>query len=149
MHARAVLDHDALRPLAGGPGLGRQCRRHAAFAQPRPRPFQRALETLRAERLEQVVHGVRVESAHRILVVGSDEDYDRRLRASISSSTSKPSSLGIWTSRNSRSGTGFGDGLDGLEPVGAFGHHLNLRMRGQQFAKIPAGQFLVIDEDGL
>jgi hypothetical protein len=52
--------------------------------------------------------------------------------------------LGIWTSRNSRSGAGFGDGLHRLEPVGALGHDLDFRVRRQHFAQIPARQFFVV-----
>ena len=106
----------------------------AALAQAGLGAFQGALEALGAEGLQQVVHGVGVEGAHRVLVVGGDED-DRGARGSISSSTSKPSSLGIWTSRKSRSGMRFGDRLDRFEAVGAFGDDFDFRMGGEQFAQ--------------
>ncbi len=74
VYARAVLDDDAVRAFARRPGLGRKIGRRAAFTQAGPRAIQGALETFGAEGLEQVVHGVGVEGAHRILVVGGDED---------------------------------------------------------------------------
>ena len=43
------------------------------------RPLQGALEAWRAEGFEQVVHGVGVEGAHGILIVGGDENHRRHL----------------------------------------------------------------------
>ena len=131
VHSRAVLDDDAERALAGGAGLGRKIGRHAAFAQAGTRAFQGTLETLGAEGLEQVIHGVGVEGAHRVLVVGGDEDDHGRLRGLDQFEHFEAIELGHLHVEKEQVRAGFGDGLDRLETVGAFGHHLNFRMRRQ------------------
>ena len=105
-----------------GAGLGGDVRQRAAFAQAGPRALQRALEALRAEGLEQVVHGVGVEGAHGVLVVGGDEDDHRRLRGFDQFQHFEAIQLGHLDVEEEQVRAGFGDGLDGLEAVGAFGH---------------------------
>jgi hypothetical protein len=63
---------------------------------------QRLVEALLAERLEQIVERMEIKRLDRILVERRGEDVARLAPAS--SATSKPSSLGIWISRNTRSG---------------------------------------------
>ena len=58
---------------AGG-ARGGHFRREAALAQPRLGSLQRALEAIGAEWLQQVIDRMRVEGAHRVLVVGGDEN---------------------------------------------------------------------------
>ena len=117
--AARILDHEALgRFCASGVG-GRRATPAAEAAHRRgpaahPSCASAALswhdrvppETFAIERLEQVVERVHLEGAQRVLVVGGDED-DRAARhpAPTASSTSKPSSSGICTSRKTRSGS--------------------------------------------
>ena len=131
MYARAVLDDDALRALAGRTRLGGDIRRHAAFAQAGPRPLQCALEAFRAEGFEQVVHGMGVERTHRVLVVCGDEDDHRRLRWFDQFQHLEAIQLRHLDVEEEQVRVGFGDGLYRLEPVGAFGHDKNLRVRSQ------------------
>ena len=93
--------------------------------------------------------GVGVEGAHRIVVVCGDEDDHRRLRGSDQLQHFEAIQLGHLGVEEEQVGAGFGDGFHRLEPVGAFGGHHDLRVRGQQFAQIPSGQILVIHQDGL
>jgi len=80
MHARAVLHHDPLRMLARRPRLRHNiCGQTATLADSEFGALQGALEAFRAEGLKKIVHGVGVEGAHGVLIVGSDED-DRRAR---------------------------------------------------------------------
>src|ERR1039457_1812249 len=74
---RTILHHDALRKLAWGPRGLRQTGGKAAFPQARLGPAERHLETLRAERLEQVVDGVSVKGLHGVLVPGGHKDDGR------------------------------------------------------------------------
>ena len=131
MHTRAVLYHDALRALAGRTCLGRDVRRHTAFAQAGPRPLQCALKTFRAERFEQVIHSMGVERTHRVLVVCGDEDDHRRLRWFDQFQHLEAIQLRHLNVEEENVRVGFGDGLYGLESVGALGHHKNLGVRRQ------------------
>ena len=131
MHSRAVLDDDAVRALAGSAGFGRKIGRNAAFAQTGTRAFQGTLETLGAEGLEQVIHGVGVEGAHRVLVVCGDEDDDGGLRGLDQFEHLEAIQLGHLHVEKEQVRAVFSDGLDRLETVGTFGHHLNFRMRRQ------------------
>ena len=59
------------------PGGGRELPDRQRLAPPEPfaRPLQRGGQTLGAERLQQVVDGVHVEGAQRVLIVGGDEHH--------------------------------------------------------------------------
>ena len=130
VHSRAVLDDDAQRALAGGAGLGRKIGRRAAFAQAGTRAVEGTLETFGAEGLEQVVHGVGVEGAHRVLVVGGDEDDYRGLRGLDQFEHFEAIELRHLNVEEEQVRGGFGDGLDGFESVGAFGHDLEFQECG-------------------
>ena len=68
------------------------------------RAVERGLKPLVAERLEEIADRLCLERAQRVLVVGGHEDDFRHRHVGESrtsaESTPKPSSSGIWTSRN-------------------------------------------------
>ena len=64
-----------------------------------------------------------------------------------SSSTSKPSSFGIWMSSIKQVGLQLRRGLHRFEAVRAFRHDLDVGVVCQPLAKDPARQLLVIDDD--
>jgi hypothetical protein len=92
---------------------------------------------------------VSVEGAHGVLIVRGDEDHHGCLRGFDQFQHLEAVQLGHLHVEEEQVGAGFRDGLDRFEPVGAFGGDDDVRVRGQQLAQIPTGQFLVIDEDGL
>ena len=149
VHAGAVLDDDAMRAFAGGPGLGGDLREQgAAFAEPRAATLQRPFEALGAEGLEEVIDGMGVERAHGVLIVGGDENDDRSVGGLDQFEDFKAIELGHLDVEKEEVWGGFGDGLYGLEAVAALGDDFDFGVGREQFAQIAAGEFFVIDQRG-
>ena len=143
---RAVPHRQALRPLAGRARFPRQLRRGRPLSQPRLGALQRPLEALGAERLQQVIHRVGVESAHGVLVVRRHEDHRRGVGPRLDQLQHLEAvQFGHLDVEKHQVRRGLGDGLHRLEPVGALGHDLDFRVRRQHFAQEPARQFFVVD----
>ena len=109
-----------------------------------------ALEALGAEGLEQVIHGVGVEGAHGVLVVGGGEDHGGRARAGRIDQLQHLEAIefGHLDVEKEQVWGKIGHGFDGFEAVGAFGGDFDFRMGGEQFAQEAAGQLLVIHDHG-
>ena len=105
---------------------------------------QRLVEALFAERFQQVVQGMAFERLQGILVVGRDKDQ-LGLRAD---------QLGHFKAVQARHldveehqlRRQFGDGLDGVKTVGAFGHDVDIVMARQVFAQHAARQQFIVDD---
>ena len=134
---------------AGG-ARGGHLEGQAALAEAPLGALERALEALGAEGLEQVVHGMGVEGAHGVLVVGGGEDHGGRTRARRIHQLQHLEAVefGHLDIEEEQVGGKIGHGFDGFEAVGAFGGDFDFRMRGEQFAEEAAGQFLVVHDYG-
>jgi len=66
-----------MNALGACKGSERSVRRQRAT---RAQALECSLEALRAHRFEQVIHRSELESLHRVLIVGGDEDHRRRCR---------------------------------------------------------------------
>ncbi len=122
------------------------CRQAAALANAEFGPFQGAREALRAERFKKIVHGVGIEGAHGVLVVGGDED-DRRTGVDQLQNLESVQ-LGHLNVQEHDIRRGFRNSLHGLEAVGAFGRNFDFRVGTEHFPKETARQRFVIDDYG-
>jgi hypothetical protein len=146
--ADAILHHDTLRPFACGTGRGDGFARNLAGADPVAGALQGAGKAGGVEGLEQVIHGVCVEGAHGVLVVRGDEDDGRHAVAVDELQDFEPVQFRHLDVEEKQVGGEFGDGLDGLEAVGALGSDADVRVGAEEFAEVSTRQFLVIYDDG-
>jgi hypothetical protein len=91
-------------------------------------PSQGDFESLRAERLEQVIHGVDVEGAQSVLIVGRHK-YDRHFCADQLENL-KAVQLGHLNIEKDQIGFQLARCLDRFKAVGALGDDLDLGMSG-------------------
>ena len=162
--ARAVADDDALEDIAAADGrrlassVACVCTAGFSVASAFGAPSaalrfsatrfltrsERALEAFAANRLQQIIDGVDLEGFHRVLIVGRCENHgDVAFDQFEHVEAGQLRHLHI---EKNQIGFVFGDGFHGLEAVGAFREHLNLRMRLKQFAQHLAGQLFVVDD---
>src|ERR1017187_8300159 len=125
VYARPVLHHDALGPLPRRAYRG-QVRRRTALPEPRFGPLQRAFEALGVERLQQVIRRLRVERPDGVLVVSGRENHGRPRLDQLQHFEAVE--LGHLHVQEQKVGRRLGDGLHGIEAVGALGRNLDFRM---------------------
>ena len=107
-------------------------------------PLQGPLETLRAERLQQVIHRVGVESAHRVLVVSSDENDGRTGIDQFEHF--EAIQLGHLDIEEEKVGRGLRDCFHCFEAIGDIPRRLRSRDGRQQFTQEPAGQLFIVHD---
>ena len=145
VHAGPVADEDSCssRCRAGGrrAAIDGVMRSRRASVRARAPALRSAA---RAQRLQEVVDRVHLERLQRVLVVGGDED-DATSRPT-SSRTSKPSSFGIWTSSNTRSGLCSATALTASNPLA---HSATTSTPGSpaRYSRTTARARLVVDDD--
>ena len=115
-----------------------------AAAEPLAHAGQRLAQTLRAERLQQVVDRVHLECAQRVLVVRGDEDH--RHVAADQLQHLEPIQLRHLHVEEQQVGRELRHRLHRLEAVGALRHDLDVRFGGEELAEHRAGQRLVVHD---
>ena len=145
----ARYGHAGRRPR-GSPELlqqGRQPPIALARGEVRLRALERGAEALLAERLQQVVDRVEVERPQRVAVERGHEDHRRAASpAGRASSTAKPSSSGICTSRNTRSGASVAIASTAAAPSPHSPTTAHRRIRRQIAPDAPARDGLVVHD---
>ena len=131
---------------SGRARLRSQIERRALLSQAQTGALQGLFETLPAERLQQVVHGVGVEGAHGVLVVGGDENHHWAGVDQLQHFEAVQ--FGHLDVQEEQIGASLGDGFDGFEAVGTFRYHLDIVVHFQHFPQETAGEFLVVHDDG-
>ena len=107
--------------------------RRSGLAQPLPRALQRLLETVLAERLQQIIHRVRVERPHRVLIVGRHENHrDRWVDQFQHLEAIQLRHLHV---QEHQVRLVLRDRLHRLESVGAFGDRLPRRPPGSRYSR--------------
>ena len=117
----------------------------ASLGQPRPRAGQRLLEALAAKRLEQVVEGVHVEGAQRVLVVRRHEDRERHGVAHFGDDAKAVEVRDLQVEEH-QVGAQAANGLHGVQARVGSADHLDVGFRLQQLDQPIACDRLVLDD---
>ncbi len=135
--------------------------RRRSFRHPPPRPLHRLLHAGAVEGLQQVIHGIHVEGAHRVLVVrGCEHDLRQvffigaRPQARLGFAAvlqllddRKSIQAGHLHVEKNKVGVVFLDQVYGFNAVGSLGHDLDAADRVEQVLQLVAGQLFVVDNE--
>ncbi len=114
------------------------------FSEPGLRAFDRRVETLAANGLQEIVHRVHIKGAHGVLVVCGDKD-DWNVRTDQFQDVESRQFGHLHVEKN-QIGFVLGDGLYGFHAIRAFGGDVNLRMEFQKFPNYVAREFFIIHD---
>src|SRR5687768_13361159 len=147
VHVRAVTDEDSAKRRPAGLRLRNQSlnRRMLPRAYPGARAIERFREALAAERLQEIVDRVHVESANGEAVEGRDEN-DGNVPADQFEDVEAVQLRHLHVEQQ-QIGLTLHHRLHGLEAVGAFRDDLDVGVRRQQLAKNGARELFVVNDD--
>ena len=109
---------------------------------------ERIGEAFAAERLDQVVDGIGFERAHRVLLVGGDEDRGRHARRADRGHHVQAGDRRHLDVEEDQVGRLAADRFHRGHAVAAFAQQLDLRILAQQSHDRPARDRLVVDDEG-
>ena len=142
--ASAVADDEAIEKLFGRASGGGEFMRRRDFGEAGFGALESGVETLAADGLQKIVHGMNVKGAHGVLVVGSDEN-DGNIGANELENV-KAGKFGHLDVEENQVGFMSGDGFDGFEAIGAFGDDFDFGVRLDELAKNEAGEVFIVHE---
>ena len=107
--------------------------------------FKGLLEALLPDGLQQIIDGVHLERAHRVLIVGGSED-DTHIFANQLQNI-EPCKFWHLDIEEDQVGLVFAESFDGLKAVGALGENFDFSMSGKKLARDVARKLFIVHNE--